>query len=133
MTTVQIIKTQSGEEMVIMSRAEYEALLDAAADAEEDAADVAIYDARKAELAKHPEDRLSPELSARVLKGERFMTAIRNWRGLTQVEVARAAGIAQGYLSDIESGRRQGATETLEAIAKAMDVPARWLLPNTTA
>jgi PHD/YefM family antitoxin component YafN of YafNO toxin-antitoxin module len=51
MSGPQIIRTPSGEELVVLSRAEYEALLERADHAAEDADDVAIYDARKAELA----------------------------------------------------------------------------------
>ena len=48
----QIIRTPGGEELVVLPRAEYEALLERADhDEAEDADDVAIYDARKAELA----------------------------------------------------------------------------------
>ena len=51
MNAPQIIRTPSGEELVVLSRAEYEALLYRADHAAEDADDVAIYDARKSELA----------------------------------------------------------------------------------
>ena len=51
MSAPQIIRTASGEELVVLTRAEYEALLERADDEAEDADDVAIYDARKAELA----------------------------------------------------------------------------------
>ena len=50
MCTPQIIRTASGEELVVLPRAEYEALLGGANQVAEDAEDVAIYDARKAEL-----------------------------------------------------------------------------------
>ena len=47
----QIIRTPNGEELVVLPRAEYEALIERADHEAEDAEDVAIYDARKAELA----------------------------------------------------------------------------------
>jgi hypothetical protein len=50
MSGPQIIRTPSGEELVVLPRAEYEALLERADREVEDADDVAIYDARKAEL-----------------------------------------------------------------------------------
>jgi PHD/YefM family antitoxin component YafN of YafNO toxin-antitoxin module len=50
MSAPQIIRTPSGEELVVLPRAEYEALLERADREAEDADDVAIYDARKAEL-----------------------------------------------------------------------------------
>ncbi|HEY8008669.1 MAG TPA: hypothetical protein VIE66_18190 [Methylocella sp.] len=49
MAKPQIIKTPSGEELVVLSRAEFDAL--AAAEAGEDANDAAIYDERMADLA----------------------------------------------------------------------------------
>ena len=47
---------------------------------------------------------------------------MRNWRGLTQAEVADKAGLTQGYLSDLESGKREGAPATLRKIAEAMGI-----------
>ncbi len=51
MSVPQIIRTPAGEELVVLPRAEYEALVSLADAAAEDADDVAIYDARMAELA----------------------------------------------------------------------------------
>jgi transcriptional regulator with XRE-family HTH domain len=48
---------------------------------------------------------------------------IRVWRqhrGLTQQQLAKAAGISVPYLSQIESGKRQGSAEVLAAIAKEL-------------
>jgi transcriptional regulator with XRE-family HTH domain len=36
-------------------------------------------------------------------------------------------GIGQGYLSDLESGRRMGTPETIKKLAEALDVPVEWL------
>jgi transcriptional regulator with XRE-family HTH domain len=36
--------------------------------------------------------------------------------------VAEAAGISKPYLSQLESGRRKGTTEVLQAIAKVLEV-----------
>jgi DNA-binding XRE family transcriptional regulator len=125
---VQIVKTPSGDEMVVIPKADYDELLRLAAESAEDAADVAAYDAAMAEIAADPDSRLPVEISGFMLKGDRLLAAIRKWRGLTQVEVAAAAGIAQGYLSDLEAGRRHGSVETLRSLAKAMNVPESWLV-----
>jgi DNA-binding XRE family transcriptional regulator len=117
-----------GAEMVLLTRAEYDALVEAAADADEDAADLAIYDARKAELASGGDLRLSAEVSARMLKGERLLRALRNCRGLTQLQLATATGFGQGYLSDLEAGHRKGTAETMHKIAAALDVDPVWLI-----
>jgi transcriptional regulator with XRE-family HTH domain len=38
---------------------------------------------------------------------------------MKQTELAELAQLSQGYLSDLESGRRKGARESLKAIAKS--------------
>ncbi len=104
MSEPQIIRTPGGEELVVLPRAEYEALLERAGYEGEDAEDVAIYDTRKAELAVG-DGVLPVEVSAALLRGDSRLKAIRNWRGETQLHLAAETGIGQGYLSDLESGR----------------------------
>jgi DNA-binding Xre family transcriptional regulator len=123
----QKIVTPNGEELVVLARAEYDRLSALAAMAEEDAADVAAFDAAVADLAAGRDERLPEEVSALLLSGASLVAAIRKWRGMRQTELAERAGVSQGYLSDLESGRRKGAKETLEAVAKALDVPSGWL------
>lgn len=126
MTVPQIIHTPGGEELVVLPRAEYEALLDLAEHEADDAADTAIYDARKAELAAGG-GVLPPEIGAAILRGESRLKAIRNWRGRTQLYLNFKTGIGQGYLSDLERGRRTGTPETLAKLAEALEVPVLWL------
>jgi hypothetical protein len=122
----QIIRTPNGEELVVLPRAEYEALIERANHEAEDAEDVAIYDARKAELATGGVV-LPPEVSAAILRGDSRLKAIRNWRGETQLHLSFKTGVAQGYLSDLENGRRSGTPETMAKLAQALNVPEEWL------
>ena len=123
MSGPQIIRPPNGEELVVLPRAEYEALVERADHEAEDADDVAIYDARKAAGG----GVLPPEVSAAILRGETRLKAIRNWRGETQLHLSSKTGIGQGYLSDLESGRRAGTTETIAKLAQALSVPVEWL------
>jgi Helix-turn-helix len=126
MTAPQIITTPSGEELVVLPRADYEALLERADHDSEDAEDIAIYDARKAELAAGGVV-LPDAVSAAMLRGESRLKAIRKWRDLTQLHVSMRTDIGQGYLSDLESGRRTGTPETIAKLARVLDVPMEWL------
>ena len=126
MSAPQIIRTPDGEELVVLPRADYEALVERADHEAEDAEDVAIYDARKAELAAGG-GILPPEVSAAILRGDSRLKAIRNWRGETQLHLTFKTGIAQGYLSDLENGRRRGTSDTIAKLAQALNVPAEWL------
>ena len=126
MSGPQIIRTPGGEELIVLPRADYEALLAHAGHEAEDDDDVAVYDARKAELAAGA-GVLPPEVSASILRGASRLKAIRKWRDVTQVRLEAETGIGQGYLSDLESGRRAGTPETIAKLALALDVPAEWL------
>ncbi len=126
MADPQFLRTPAGEELVVLTRADYDALLEALAEAEEEAADIALYDVRKAEGAA-TDAKLPPDVSAAMLRGARLLEALRDWRGFTQTRLAEATGLAQGYISDIERGRRQGSRETLTRLAEALDVPPDWL------
>lgn len=61
---------------------------------------------------------------------------VRRWRqarGLTLAHVGDRAGLNVGYLSQIENDKAVPSLEALAAIAAALDVPAAWLLLDSTA
>jgi predicted transcriptional regulator len=99
-----------------------------AAEAEEDLADIALYDARKAEMEADTAALLPREVSAMLLRGDRLLKALRKWRGMSQSDLAAQTGLAQGYVSDLESGRRAGTAETLALLAKHLDIDPSWLV-----
>jgi DNA-binding XRE family transcriptional regulator len=127
MSIPQIITTPSGEELVVIPKAEYDAMVEALAEADEDAADIAAYDAAMAEIAGDGRAVLPEPVSAALTAGDSLLKALRKWRGLSQVELAEKVGVAQGYISDLEASRRQGAPETIARIAAALDIPELWL------
>jgi ribosome-binding protein aMBF1 (putative translation factor) len=123
----QTITTPSGEELVVLSRADYDRLLAMTAEAEEDLADVSAYDAAVADLAAGSASPLPAELSALLLKYKSRLAAARRWRGMSQAALAVKVGIRQGYLSDLETKRRKGVASTIERLAAALDVPVAWI------
>ena len=100
---IQTITTPAGEEMVIMPRTEYDALIAASEEAFEDGADVAAYTAALASAA--PEDILPPDITAAILKGKGRVTAFREWRGLSEQDLAEASALPLDHLMQIESGQ----------------------------
>eukprot|EP01037_Dinobryon_pediforme_P009463 gene9463-9543_t len=122
---VQFFTTPQGEGMAILARADYEALLNRASDSEEDEADSALYDARKAGHSS----ALPKEITERILRGMSLLKAVRDWRDMTQMQVAEFhMNIGQGYLSDLESGKRKGTPETLAKLSEIYKVPKEWFL-----
>jgi DNA-binding XRE family transcriptional regulator len=63
------------------------------------------------------------EIVRRELAGESPIKLWREHRGLTQQELATRSGISKAYLSQIETGKRQGTVETISAIARSLEVP----------
>jgi len=100
--------------MVTIPRAEYDQLV---ADSEM-LADLAACDAAKAEAG----EGMPLAVFSRIVSGENPVKVIREWRGLTQAELARRAELHRVQLHDIETGKSRGAVDTLKAIAVALDV-----------
>ena len=120
--TVQKLITESGEELVVLSRRDYDALLARSGDEEAEDRMTLILAAEGRAEAPLPES-----VSTAILKGDSVLKALRNWRGLTQVQLAEAAGIGQGFLSELEARMKTGSAETLTKLAQRLDVPVGWL------
>ena len=45
---------------------------------------------------------------------------------MKQMEIEFRPGLSQGYLSDLETGRKKGTPETLARLASVLDVPVGW-------
>ncbi len=58
----------------------------------------------------------------RMVAGESPVRAWREQRGLTMAALAERAGIAQPYLSQIETGKRDGTAQTMKKLAEALNV-----------
>jgi DNA-binding XRE family transcriptional regulator len=57
-----------------------------------------------------------------IIDGDNPIKVWREYRGLTQKDLAQAAGISASYLSQIETGKREGTTAVLQAIARALNL-----------
>ena len=60
---------------------------------------------------------------ARIDNGGSSVLAWREYRGLTQAQLARSAAISTAYLSQIETGVRHGSVRSLKSLAVALQVP----------
>jgi hypothetical protein len=118
---VRFKKTDRGE-VAILPRKDYEALAAKAAEADEDIGTARLVArARKQIAAGAP---LIPKaIVDRIANGENALRVLREWRGHTQLYIASKTDIGQGYLSDLENGRRKGTTAALKKIAEALNVP----------
>lgn len=114
----QMFKSPSGEEMVILSRVEYDRLLDAAGLA----SDVVAFDEAVRALESGEEEALPAAFVKAMLEGESLVRLWRKHRGMTLEALAQATGLSRPYLSQIETGKRVGGIDTLKLIALALGV-----------
>lgn len=65
----------------------------------------------------------------RIAEGENPVRVWRENRGLKAVALARAAGISPAYLSEIETGKKDGTFRTMASIARVLNVSLDDLAP----
>jgi DNA-binding XRE family transcriptional regulator len=126
----------SDADTVMLTRAEYEALLQQIEDAE-DLAVVAAAEAREAVIGKEAAraDHLPLELVQRLSAGEHPIRVWRAHRRLTREALGAAAGVSPSYLTEIETRRKPGSLDAMMKLATALRVSlddiAAWLRPPT--
>ena len=101
-------KSLEGTEMIVLTRAEYDELI-------EDSGDAALLDAA-------PRGPMLPlDLAQQIWDGTSHpLTAWRKAAGLTQAALAEKSGQRAATISDIESGKTDPRLSTLQALAKAL-------------
>jgi transcriptional regulator with XRE-family HTH domain len=58
---------------------------------------------------------------------------LRARQGLTQEQVADAAGVSRGYLGELEQGRRRASFEGVVRVARGLDVELQELIDTYAA
>lgn len=115
---VQTIDRNGKPEYVVLAWADYQALLEAA----EDAIDGALLDAFGKRLVAGEEETIPDRVVSALLDGTHPIKVWREYRGLTQNDLATKVGISKAYLCQIETGKREGAIKTLHSIATALGI-----------
>lgn len=115
----QIIEKDGRPEFAVISYEDYQHFLELLED-EADARAVAEF---QEDYQAGREFLVPEEIVRRELAGESPLKIWREYRGMTQQELANRAGISKPFLSQIECGKRKGTVETLSAIARSLEVP----------
>jgi hypothetical protein len=105
-----------------LPRKDYEALLAKAAEADENAGTARLVARARKEIAAGA-PLLPKEIADRLARGENAVRVLREWRDETQMYVLFKTNLSQGYISDIENGRRVGTPAVLRRIADVLRVP----------
>ena len=120
MNKPQFIKSSSGETLVVLSKEDYDALLDAA---DANHAQMAMDSVRRGDMELLSSDDMDAFLAA--------PTPLAFWRArrsLTQVALAKQIGISQSYLASLEKGHRKGDPALFSRLARALNVPMEALV-----
>jgi len=115
---IQLIERDGKPEWAVLPYEEYLHLIEQA----EMLDDIRDYDAAKAAIERGEEELIPSEIVFAILDGKNPIKVWREFRQLTQQQLAKAAGISKPYLSQIETGKRRGTTEVITTIAKVLDI-----------
>ena len=108
--------TFSGKDYTVVPCEEFEALRDTV---DKDEMDIAV--ARR--VLEDADEELVPfELVERIAAGVHPVRVWREYRGMTASNLATQSGIAQSYLSDIETGKKLGSAKALKRVAIALGI-----------
>jgi DNA-binding XRE family transcriptional regulator len=115
---MQTTRGPNGEDMVLLSRDEYDDLLDARG-----------HEAAMRAVGSGAMETLSEQDAAAYLAAKTPLAFWRRHRGTTQQALAEAVGVSQAYIAQIESGVREGSLAMLRDIARALRIRMEDLVP----
>ena len=124
--TVQVIKRGDKPEWAVVPYDTYLQLVEKA----EMLQDIQDYDSAKAALVRGDDELIPGEVVYAVLDGANPIKVWREYRGISQQELAGQIGISVPYLSQLETNKRKGSLEVMSAIAKALNVSLDNLAPS---
>jgi DNA-binding XRE family transcriptional regulator len=123
---VQVIKQGNKPEWAVIPYDIYLQLVEKA----EMLQDVQDYDNVKIALEKGNDELIPSEVVFAILDGENAIKVWREYRGLSQQEVAEKADISIPYLSQLETNKRKGSLDVLSTIAKVLHVSLEDIVPQ---
>ena len=115
---IQLIERNGKPEWAVLPYEEYLHLVEQAEMLE----DIRDYDAAKAAIERGEEELIPSEVVFAILDGRNPIKVWREFRDMSQQQLAEIAGISKPYLSQIENDKRRGTTEVITAIAKALKI-----------
>ena len=125
---VRFQKTARGE-VAILPRKDYEALVAKAAEVDEDKGTARLV-TRGRDAVAVGAPLLPKDVVDRLAKGDNPVRVFREWRDVPQMYLSFKTGLSQGYISDVETGRRNGTAAALRLIADVLKVPLDLLVQD---
>jgi len=121
--TAQMIEI-AGTQMVVLTRAEFDALTDAA---EHYADIVAAVEAQRRREAG--EEYIPAEVVAKLVAGENPLKIWRTYRGLSLAALGEMVGHKASFMGKLEKGLNEGGIKLWQSLARALNVDLDDLIP----
>ena len=132
-------KSMTAEE-VVLSRADWERLVSALEDADDEddlaavaaarAEDAALTARLEAERGGPVETTIPLEIVKAELDGAHPIAAWREHRGWTRAELSTRSGMVSETIAQIETRQNNGSIQSLNRLARALGVPIEWLIED---
>jgi len=110
--------SRKGKEFAVIPVEDLQKLMDDA----EMLADVKAYDAAKARLEEGKDELIPLEITERRLRGETALHIWREYRQLTQEQLAKKSKVSRALIAAIETKRKGGSVSTWKKLGAALDV-----------
>lgn len=110
--------TRKGREFALIPMSELQKLMEDA----EMLADVRAYDAAKARLQDGRDELIPLEITERRLRGESAMRVWREYRRLTQEQLAKKSKVSRALIAAAETKRKTGSVSTWKKLGAALNV-----------
>jgi len=124
--TAQIIEKNGKPEYAVVPIDEYQQLLEV----EEDLDELIAFDSAVREMEAGYDEFVPQGIAKRLVSGnERPLKIWREYRGLTQTDLAAQAGLSQAQIAQMESGKREGKVLVLRKLADVLKIDLDDLVP----
>lgn len=90
--------------------------------ADEEMEDTVAFKTARGALEKGSDEILPAAMAEKLVSAEAPLRVWRNYRGMTQTELAKIAGVGQDVISKIETGKSKGDVESLKNLADALGI-----------
>lgn len=122
--TVQIIEKDGRPEWAVIPFDVYRSMLEEL-EMQEDLRDL---QERMARLESGEDEAFPADVALALIHSPERVRTLRDYRGLTQSELAAATGVSVPYLSQLEGGKRRGSAKVLAKLAAALKVDLELLV-----
>ena len=124
---LQTVSTKGSDEMVLLPIEEYRELVQQLENARRNT----IIGLSRESIIQNLGETFPSDFVKKLLLGEEHPVKVwRDFRGLSQAQLAAESGVRQAAISNIETGKNSGSVHTMQALARALGCTIDLLLPG---